>query len=262
MRFLKQIYQSRFAGTTTTRARRRVDLGDLVPRFSIYAIGDVHGCIDLLRAAEDSIRFDIEKTDIPGLVVLLGDYVDRGPDSAAVLSHLASAPVGRMRRLVLCGNHDDMFLRFLREPEKNRGWLDMGGRETLLSYGVSGRHLTFRRNEDILDLKHVLHDAIPEAHIQLLESMPIYARIGGHLFCHAGLRPGVPLEKQSDADLMWIREPFITKGPQLSYVTVHGHTPSTEPTMGPNRIGIDTGAYVTGRLSVLKLSGDQHSFLQ
>lgn len=235
------------------RARRRVDLGEATPEYAVYAIGDVHGCIDLLEAAEDLIRNDVERHGVAGLIILLGDYVDRGPNSAAVLDHLMSPAGDGVRRLPLCGNHDDLFLRFLNSPRANAGWLDMGGRETLTSYGLPGNHVFIEGNKNVDGLKTALQAHVPERHVTLLQNLPVCARVGQYVFAHAGLRPGVPLENQSDQDLMWIREPFIARGPELPFTLIHGHTPFREPSFGLNRIGIDTGAYVSGKLSVLKL---------
>lgn len=235
-------------------ARRRLDLGDREPDYAIYAIGDVHGCIDLLRSAENAIYEDIGKSGVAGLVVLLGDYVDRGPSSAAVIEHLMSPIPAKAKRLALCGNHDDLLLRFFDSPRENLSWLEMGGRDTLSSYGLDGNYVSAHTKADAAKLKAAMTARIPERHIAFLRDMPVYLRVGPYLFVHAGVRPGVPLDAQTDEDLMWIREPFISKGAQLPLTLIHGHTPCKDVSLGPNRIGIDTGAYVTGKLTVLKIS--------
>ncbi len=234
--------------------RRRIDLGSGHPPYSIYAIGDVHGRLDLLLVAEHRIRSDIQACGRPGLVVLLGDYVDRGDSSAGVLSHLGDSVETGLRRIALCGNHEELFRRFLDDPLEHRQWLDMGGHETLHSYGLDGTALLERYREDSAGFRRVLREAIPDEHRTLLETLPIALRIGGYIFVHAGIRPGVPLEEQTDEDLLWIREPFLTEGSGLPATVVHGHTPSPEPTASPGRIGIDTRAYDTGRLTVLKVT--------
>jgi len=245
--------------------RRRVDLGENDSGYSIYAVGDIHGCIDLLRHAEDLIRKDVERSEIAGLIVLLGDYCDRGADSYGVIEHLLTAPGGGLKRLTLCGNHDDLFLRFLECPRRNWHWLELGGRETLASYGISPVHLDARR-----DIGHSgfennllaeLRERVPVRHVEFLRNMPVCARIGRYFFAHAGIRPGVSVENQTDEDLMWIREPFISRGPDLPIQVIHGHTCFKSPSFGPNRIGIDTGAYLTGKLSILKLFGAKSNFL-
>lgn len=244
------------------QVRRRIDLGEAQPLYTIYAIGDVHGRLDLLTAAEQRIAADIATRGKAGLVLLLGDYVDRGPQSAAVLDYLCSQPGGGMRRLSLCGNHDDAFLQFIRAPEQQLQWLDFGGRQTLMSYGIDAEHLLARGNGGMPALKASMQQAIPPEHIRFLEELPVYARIGGHLFVHAGIRPGSALEEQTDEDLMWIREPFLSSGPGLPLTVVHGHTPVDAPETGPGRIGIDTGAVFTGRLTVLRVDAGEMAVLQ
>lgn len=234
--------------------RRRIDLGSGHPPYSIYAIGDVHGRLDLLLEAEHRIRNDIQDCGRPGLVVLLGDYVDRGDSSAGVLSHLGDSVETGLKRIALCGNHEELFRRFLDDPPGHAQWLDMGGHETLQSYGLDGEALFARYGENAAGFRRVLREAIPAEHRALLETLPIALRIGGYIFVHAGIRPGVPLEAQEDEDLLWIREPFLTEGSGLPAIVVHGHTPTPEPTAGPGRIGIDTRAYATGRLTVLKIT--------
>lgn len=225
---------------------------------AIYAIGDVHGCYEALMEAERRIVEDARLIDGPKLIVLLGDYVDRGKRSRDVLQHLcAPAPEG-FHRVALCGNHDDAFLRFVTAPRSNVGWLEFGGEETLYSYGVDAKYL-LRQGRGLDALCAAIDVAVPREHIELLRSMPIALSIGNLIFVHAGIRPGISLESQSDRDLMWIREPFITKGPQLPSVVIHGHTPDMSPVFASGRIGIDTAAFATGNLTVLKIAGGQPS---
>jgi len=249
------------APAAATQRRWRVDLGADQPEFAIYAIGDVHGCLDLLCAAEETIRRDVQQTKVAGLIVMLGDYVDRGPDSRGVLDHLAKAPGDDIRRITLCGNHDDLFLNFLDAPHSYAGWLEMGGRETLSSYGIPGTYVSLDGRESSDLLRKRLMTAIPDHHRALLTAMPVSLKIGNYLFVHAGIRPGIPLQNQSDKDMMWIREPFLTRGPELPITLIHGHTPGHAPSYGPGRIGIDTGAYASGKLAVLKLYGGQTTVL-
>lgn len=238
-----------------------MELGTEEPEFAIYAIGDVHGCLDLLRAAEDKISREVQRTKVAGLIVMLGDYVDRGPDSRGVLDHLSKAPDSDIRRITLCGNHDDMFLRFLDEPKAYATWLEMGGRETLTSYGIPGAYVSIDGRDDADQIRQQLASVVPENHRTLLAQMPVSLQIGSYLFVHAGIRPGVPLDAQSDKDMMWIREPFLSRGPQLPITLVHGHTPGHAASYGPGRIGIDTGAYASGKLAVLKLYRGETSLL-
>ncbi|UXT51985.1 serine/threonine protein phosphatase [Agrobacterium tumefaciens] len=236
------------------RRRRRLDLGDKPASFPIYAIGDVHGCLDLLLQAERKILTDLAPDPSPALVVLVGDYVDRGPDSCGVLEHLLQPPPAPLRRIALCGNHEQLFSDFLENPQGNMHWLDFGGRQTLLSYGVDIDYFMHKGRLRLQPFRDALIGAIPQAHRQLLSSLPIYARIGPYIFVHAGLRPGRSLDAQTDEDMLWIREPFLSQGAGLDLLVIHGHTPVTEPQTGPQRIGIDTGAFTTGRLTILKLS--------
>lgn len=233
--------------------RQRIDLGDESPNYPIYAIGDVHGRIDLLRHAESLIAGDLIANGQSGLVILLGDYVDRGKNSSDVLDYLSAPSAYGLQRYLVCGNHDDAFLQFLEDPAKHMNWLDFGGRQTLLSYGVDADYMLSRGKKGLDDLKRVVADTVPAQHVRLLKDMVGYVRIGSYVFVHAGLRPGVALNDQEDRDLLWIREPFLSRGPQLPYLVVHGHTICEQPETGPNRIGIDTGAVNTNRLTVLKL---------
>ncbi len=242
--------------------RRRIDLGEALPPYTLYAIGDVHGCLDELLSAEERIREDILASETPGLVIYLGDYVDRGRQSAGVLNHLSGLNQDkRMRRLPLCGNHDSIFAAFARDPMNHLDWLDFGGRQTMLSYGIDIDELLTRGRGRPEEVARVLSQAIPARHLSLIEILPISLRVGPYLFVHAGVRPGVPLQEQTDEDMLWIREPFLATGPQLPLTVIHGHSPVSEPDFGPSRIGIDTGAYLSGKLSVLKIADGVPSLL-
>jgi serine/threonine protein phosphatase 1 len=242
-------------------SRRRIDLGDEPATYPIYAIGDVHGCLNELHAAEARIAQDVDRTGRAGLVVLLGDYIDRGPSSCQVVEHLLKPSQLGLRRLALCGNHDDVFSKFIEEPDLYMDWLALGGEQTLMSYGIDLRHLTSRSKGRGGDLRALLAEAIPASHKEFLSHLPICLKIGNILFVHAGLRPRLLLADQQDEDLMWIRDPFLTEGPGQPILVVHGHTPQPEPSLGPGRIGIDTGAYYTGNLTVLKIDGDEKAFI-
>ncbi|MBW6420399.1 serine/threonine protein phosphatase [Rhizobium sp. XQZ8] len=237
--------------------RRRIDLGAAAPAYPIYAIGDVHGCLDELKAAESRIKADIDATSRQGLVVLLGDYVDRGPRSRHVLDYLIRPSEFGLKRLPLCGNHDDVFLRYLDQPKAYAEWLGLGGEQTLMSYGIDLHHVGTRSKSKGPQMEDLLAEAVPASHRNFLTELPISLKVGGFLFVHAGIKPGIPLEDQRDEDMMWIREPFLAEGPKLPLVVIHGHTPKPEPDRGPGRIGIDTGAYYTGKLAVLKIEGER-----
>ena len=220
---------------------------------AIYAIGDVHGCYSELLRLEQRIVADAALDPGSKLLVMLGDYIDRGPNSRAVLEHLCRPPPPGFERVALCGNHDDSFWRFLQAPTDNRSWLDFGGKETLYSYGIDASQI-LRQGGGVEGLAQAANDKMPGAHRDLLETMPIALSVDSLIFVHAGIRPGIPLENQVDSDLMWIREPFLSEGSALASVVIHGHSPSTDATFSKGRIGIDTGAYATGKLTALKIA--------
>lgn len=237
-----------------SRSRRRIDLGDDMPAYSIYAIGDVHGRLDLLLAAERKIEADLVATGDRGLIVTLGDHIDRGPQSAEVVAHLLKPVPELMRRLALCGNHEAAFLDFMDDPAGNMWWLEYGGRETLLSYGLDIDYFMSKRKLLVEELRRAMQDSVPGEHVEFLKAMPISLRSSHFVFVHAGLRPGIALDAQTDQDMLWIREPFLSEGPRMDYMVIHGHTPSDDLDRGPNRIGIDTNAVATGHLTVLKIA--------
>jgi serine/threonine protein phosphatase 1 len=222
---------------------------------AVYAIGDIHGRSDLLDRLHEAILADAAGRPAVGRrIVYLGDYIDRGPDSRRVLEHLSGGSLADgIERIALCGNHDDTFLRFLRDPAGNAAWLDFGGDATLRSYGL-GHLAHLRRPKELARAADAIRAAVPREHVAFLESLPAMLVQGGRVFVHAGIRPGLPLDAQSDADLLWIREPFLAEGPGLPITVIHGHTPGEEPVFGPGRIGIDTGCFATGRLTALKLT--------
>ncbi len=241
--------------------RRRVVLPDSPNDAVIYAIGDVHGCFDQLVRLEERIVADGRDRPQEKIVVMLGDYVDRGPESAQVLRHLLDDMPPGFRRVCLCGNHEEMMLRFLADPLANVAWVEAGGAATLTSYGFDVRWLlrTYRRRPD--QLVRVLRDAVTAEHIEFLRGLPVLAASGRRVFVHAGIRPGVPLDRQTDTDLLWIREPFLTEGPGLPLVVVHGHTPTLKPIFHNNRLCIDTGAYASGRLTAVRCIGAKATLL-
>ena len=256
---LRQAISGKSPEAVPPAPRRRIDLATLEPRFAIYAVGDIHGRLDLLLEAEQKIQKDVEFDGDGGnaLVVMLGDYIDRGPDSAGVIDHLTKPPPNNLRRITLCGNHESVFCAFLDAPRANLQWLGFGGRQTLLSYGIDAEYFLSDRKRSGEEFQTALIQAVPAAHRTFLETLPVLFRIGNYVFVHAGLRPGIPLEQQIDQDLLWIREPFLSQGAGSPYFVIHGHTPVLEPQTGPRRICIDTGAVTTGRLTVLKLKNDR-----
>lgn len=229
------------------------------PVFPVYAIGDIHGRLDLLIKAQELIQRDANGGK--ALVICLGDYIDRGPQSSGVLSRLLISLDDRIKRVCLCGNHEIAFLDFLKNPQENLLWLEHGGRETLLSYGIDVDYFLRNKKKGLQELKSTLAEAVNPEHVNFLESMPISLRAGSFVFVHAGLRPGIPLEEQSDEDMLWIREPFLAQGFEEGITVVHGHTPVLEPEFTRGRVAIDTGAFATDRLTVLKIINGKASVL-
>lgn len=235
-------------GAAEKRPRLRLDLKDT----AVYAIGDVHGCLDELLGLESVIQRDA--AGLPGekLIVMIGDYVDRGPASAQVLDHLAAPPPPGFRRICLTGNHEMVMLDYLEGRTGLMGWLTMGAEQTLLSYGIDHERLrTVYRTERQID--DVIREAIPAQHVAFLRSLPIMVETPGFLFVHAGIRPDLPLDRQSDRDLVFIREDFFKAAHRLTRYVVHGHTPVAEARRDGMRVDIDTGAFFTGRLTALRI---------
>jgi serine/threonine protein phosphatase 1 len=226
----------------------------------IYAVGDVHGRIDLLNSMLSKIARDLQQRPCRSAVeVFLGDYVDRGPHSKAVIETLLTKPPVTEQRHCLRGNHEQALLDFLRDPEVLLEWSQFGGLETLASYGL-GPRLPLTRS-DAGRLRDEFAAALPPAHLSFLTSTAPSLSIGGYLFVHAGIRPGLAIDAQKLEDLLWIREPFLASQRDHGKIIVHGHTPSEEPEVLANRINIDTGAFLTGRLTCVVLEGEDVRFL-
>jgi len=217
---------------------------------AVYAIGDVHGCLDELKRLEHIIVADAP-IEGPKLIVMLGDYVDRGPQSAQVLDWLLRPAPSGFTRICLRGNHEAMFLAALERPERCDDWLTWGGEETLQSYGLSTTDFAGASGRQ---RGHMLQSVVPEEHRSFLRELPTMLEMPGVVFVHAGIRPGIPLERQVDRDLIWIREPFLSEDHGLGVLVVHGHTPNEKPVVLDHRIGVDTLAYSTGVLTAFKLS--------
>ena len=214
----------------------------------IYAIGDLHGRSDLLDEMHGAILRDTVDHPVRAMeLVYLGDYVDRGADSAGVLGRLAAPAPGLPRARALMGNHEAVMRDFLAGGEDAEAWREFGGFETMRSYGVDptaipGRHWAAPAREQ-------LEYAMPRSHRALLDALERSYDRPPYFFCHAGVRPGVPVEMQDAHDLIWIRKDFLRSDADFGRVVVHGHTPVSRPDVRANRINVDTGAYATGRLT-------------
>lgn len=235
---------------SSTRAVARGQSG-----WRAYAIGDVHGCLDLLNRLLDDILADHDsRQPARGLLVLLGDLIDRGPDSAGVIDRLRHFDWAGFRMVGLAGNHEEVLLKILAgDHGEIAGWLRFGGAETLRSYGVDPSDFEGMNPETA---QRRIAQIIPPDHRYFLEHLADSLQFGDYMFVHAGIRPGVPHDQQTLRDLRWIREPFLTDTRDHGMVVVHGHTISETVEEVGSRIGIDTGAYATGRLSALAIEGD------
>jgi len=232
------------------------------PGRRLYAVGDIHGRADLLSRLLAEIATDAKcRGPAQNRLVYLGDYVDRGPDSADVIDLvLDGAPAG-FDGVTLMGNHEDMMRRFLFDLTIGRGWLMNGADATLRSYGVEPP----TPHDDTQAYRRAsveLAQHLPPRHRRFLDSLALSHEEGDYFFVHAGVRPGVPLAEQRPEDLVWIRDEFLESDAEFGKRVVHGHSITREPTFRHNRIGIDTGAYATGRLTCLVLEGSDWALLQ
>jgi serine/threonine protein phosphatase 1 len=225
----------------------------------LYAIGDVHGRADLLAQLFAGIDRDIATHPAPRVIeILLGDYIDRGPQSREVLDILVSR--SRSRRLVcLKGNHETYIPGFLRDPAMLGQWRHFGGLETLVSYGVVPS--ISADDEEQRKLAAAFGRALPQSHRRFLATLKSSFVCGDYFFAHAGVRPGIPLSQQHEQDLLWIREDFLFHEKSFGKIVIHGHTPVSEPDIRSNRINIDTGAFATGILTCLVLQGEDMTFI-
>ncbi|GAA2853322.1 serine/threonine protein phosphatase 1 [Aminobacter aminovorans] len=219
----------------------------------VYAIGDIHGHLDLLRDMHERIAGEIAR-DKPAdwRIIHLGDLVDRGPDSSGVIGFLIAAVARDPRNMVLAGNHDVGFLDFLAEPDPVGLFARHGGRETARSYGVD---LQVDNAASLARGHSELAAAVPDSHQRFLRALPRSASFGDFFFCHAGIRPCVALDRQDPEDLIWIRNEFLRYPELHPKVVVHGHTPQAEPEVLANRVNVDTGVFHSGVLTALVVDG-------
>ncbi len=224
-----------------------------------YAVGDIHGRAALLREIDRRIQDDAGAA--PGtrkVVVYLGDYVDRGERSREVIDWLIDRPIPGFERIHLLGNHEDSMLRFLTDAQIGPAWLAYGGGATLRSYGIEPP----AGDRDLARAQRELRDRLPPRHLTFLRELSLSHVEGDFYFVHAGIKPGVPLDGQAVEDLLWIRDEFLLSRADFGKIVVHGHTITDAPEVRQNRIGIDTGAFASGKLTCLVLDGETWSFLQ
>jgi serine/threonine protein phosphatase 1 len=237
-----------------TRERLELDLENAIA----YAIGDVHGCMRELLSLERKIVTDAEAFAGRKLIILLGDYVDRGKDSARVIEHLLKPPPAGFQRICLAGNHEICMLAYLEGELPLEAWLALGGAETLYSYGLDPAHITrlYREEAD-----SYIRENIPPAHREFLRGLPVIAWSNEIVFVHAGIKPKIPLREQTVTDLTTIRTEFFDHATELDRWVIHGHTPVEFPRPDGRRLSIDTAAFRTGRLTALRIVGRQARLL-
>jgi serine/threonine protein phosphatase 1 len=228
----------------------------------LYAIGDIHGRADLLRALHGLVLEDARRHHATrNVVVYLGDYVDRGRQSREVIDLLLDEPLPNFEAVHLKGNHEDSMLRFLAKAGVGPAWISYGGAATLMSYAVCPPETT-AGPASLARAQTELGRRLPERHRKFLGSLPLTHVEGDYFFVHAGVRPGVAIDQQAEQDLLWIRSEFLSSDEDFGKIVVHGHSISERPDVQRNRIGIDTGAFASDTLTCLVLEDTECSFLQ
>ena len=228
----------------------------------VYTVGDLHGRLDLLRELLDKISADrASRGASRDKIIFLGDYIDRGGDARTLLDFLSAGPIDGFETVYLVGNHEDYLLCFMDDTSIGPQWLKYGGRETLDNYGITPA-LAAPGAENFKRIQEELRRAVPELHLAFLRGLKIWHLEGDYLFVHAGIRPGIPLDRQTRHDLTFSRDGFVDCADDHGYVVVHGHTVCAAPEILANRINIDTGAFSSGTLTCLVLQGASQAILQ
>jgi serine/threonine protein phosphatase 1 len=239
-----------------TRRREYIDISAM----PTYVIGDVHGCHHLLAAVEEKIVADASRLPGRKLIVMLGDFIDRGPASARVVSRLMAPPPPGFDRICLTGNHELAMLAYIDDEISLAQWFAMGADVTLHSYGLDAAHLA-RQYPSQKKLDDFIRSSLPASHIEFLRDLPILVDTPSVLFVHAGINPEHSISEQSDEDLVFIRSRFFDSAQPLPKLVVHGHTPVKEAEVSGLRLNIDTGAFHSGKLTVARLwNGRVHVF--
>jgi serine/threonine protein phosphatase 1 len=232
----------------------------LPPGVRVYCVGDIHGRLDLLDALHERMAEDCSGYAGEVEFIYLGDYVDRGEQSHGVIQRLIDHPLSPATTVFLRGNHEQAMLDFMEHPDHASGWLHFGGLATLTSYGVQLQPTLSASVPE--ELAERLRQKIPDSHLAFLAETQLYHTAGSYCFVHAGIRPGLPLDRQHPDDLLWIREEFLADPGPHPFIVVHGHTPRDQVECLPQRIGLDTGAYYSDVLTCLVLEGDTQRVLQ
>ncbi len=243
------------------RSRREAPRGAAMPEGErAYVVGDIHGRLDLFAPLIEAIEQDDarEPARARSTVVLLGDLIDRGPQSAQVVAVAREWQKHRPVR-ILAGNHEEMFLESFEDRSVLRQFVRHGGRETILSYGLAEDEYDAASLDE---LQVLMHQLVPPEDRAFLAGFEEYIALGDYLFVHAGIAPEIALEDQQRHDMIWIRETFLRYPHPHSHLVVHGHTIFEEVDEQPNRIGIDTGAFKTGKLTALVLEGTERRIIQ
>jgi serine/threonine protein phosphatase 1 len=224
--------------------------------YRAYVVGDIHGRVDLLEHLLAKIHADLQRRPAgQSLLVFVGDLIDRGPSSAQVIERLRCYRRDGVQPVFLLGNHEEVLLRILEgDSSVVESWLQFGGLQCLQSYGVTLARLRGRSADEVVE---IVRAAVPREHVEFLATFVDSCRFGDYLFVHAGIRPGIDVDQQSQSDLRWIRDPFLFDESDHGFVVVHGHTITDEVDERPNRIGIDTGAYRSGVLTALAIEGTE-----
>ena len=227
----------------------------------IYAIGDMHGRLDLLQKLEDKTQADADGSGADlRIAVYLGDYIDRGPDSRALVDWVIEGQLDGFETHLIKGNHEDRMLKYLEGSDGGERWLAIGGLETLQSYDISAGALPSAEQGDQWRMQ--LIRCLPPEHLAFLTNLEIKYECGDYLFVHAGVKPGVALADQNAEDFLWIRDEFLGSRQDFGRMIVHGHSIGATPQIQINRICVDTGAYYSGHLTAAVLEGDEVWFLQ
>jgi serine/threonine protein phosphatase 1 len=225
----------------------------------IYAVGDIHGRLDLLDRLLAQTNTDLAlRPTVRPVYVFLGDYIDRGPSSRETIDRLIQHAETN-ESIFLKGNHELVAIKCLSDRSLFHQWLRLGGMETLMSYGVSPE--TLANSKQIAALQSAFHSALPQTHFRFFRDLRNSFACGDYFFVHAGVKPNVELSLQKEIDLLWIRDEFLLSKFDFGKIIVHGHTPSSEIELGPNRINIDTGAFATGRLTCLVIEDESLSVI-